>query len=175
MSNEAILSDLQTLAEMFKAGGWKELRVEFPGGALLLSEDLGTPSLLAETVAPMATAVAPVAAVAAAAPSAPAAAVAVSPAATVAPAAATGGPVDPSWTAIRAPNLGTFYRSPKPGTPPFVEVGQRVTAETEICLLEVMKLFTSVKAGNNGVIKQVCVDDAQLVEGDTILFYIAAD
>ena len=167
MSNEAILGDLQTLAEMFKAGGWKELRVEFPGGALLLSEDKTTPSLLADLGAAPAVVAAPVSAAPVAAP----AAVAATPAA----GAATNGPVDASWTAIRAPNLGTFYRSPKPGTPAFVEVGQRVTAETEICLLEVMKLFTSVKAGVGGVIKQVCVEDAQLVEGDTILFYIAAN
>ena len=104
----------------------------------------------------------PVAAPAAPAPAAP-------------PAAVASAPVDPSWTAIVAPNLGTFYRAPKPGSPPFVEVGQRVTAETEVCLLEVMKLFTSVKAGLAGTIQQVCAEDAQLVEGGTILFYIAAD
>lgn len=170
MSNEAILGDLQTLAEMFKAGGWKELRVEFPGGALLLSEDKTTPSLLADVAAAPAVAAVPVAVAPVAAP----APTAIAPAVTASP-IATSGPVDPSWTAIRAPNLGTFYRSPKPGTPAFVEVGQRVTAETEICLLEVMKLFTSVKAGVAGVIKQVCVEDAELVQGDTILFYIAAD
>ena len=106
--------------------------------------------------------------------SAAAPAVAVPSAPTVA-AKASAAPVDPAWTAIPAPNLGTFYRSPKPGSPPFVEVGQRVTADTEICLLEVMKLFTSVKAGVAGTIRQVCAEDAQLVEGGTILFYIAAD
>ena len=164
--SEAILRDVQKLAELFKAGGWKELRVEFPGGSLLLSEDLTTPSLSGAAVAaaqPATVVLAgPVAAPAAPAPAAP-------------PAAVASAPVDPSWTAIVAPNLGTFYRAPKPGSPPFVEVGQRVTAETEVCLLEVMKLFTSVKAGLAGTIQQVCAEDAQLVEGGTILFYIAAD
>ena len=47
---------------------------------------------------------------------------------------------------MRAPNLGTFYRAPKPGAPPYVAVGQRVEAATEVCLIEVMKLFTSVRA-----------------------------
>lgn len=167
MSNEAILRDLQTLAVMFKAGGWKEMRVEFPGGSLLLSEDVTTPSLGGEAAAPAVVAApAPLAAPAVATPAVvPAAAAPVAP----------DGPVEPGWTAIRAPNLGTFYRSPKPGSPPFVEVGQHVGAETEVCLLEVMKLFTSVKAGVSGTIKRVCATDAQLVEGDTILFYIAAD
>lgn len=167
MSNEAILRDLQTLAVMFKAGGWKEMRVEFPGGSLLLSEDVTTAPLGGEAAAQLAVA-APVAAPAAVA--APAVTAAAAPAA-----AAPEGPVEPGWTAIRAPNLGTFYRSPKPGSAPFVEVGQQVSAETEVCLLEVMKLFTSVKAGVSGTIKRVCAVDAQLVEGDTILFYIAAD
>lgn len=164
MSNEAILRDLQTLAVMFKAGGWKEMRVEFPGGALLLSEDATTPGLGGEAAAPAALAAAPVAAYAP-----------VGAAVTAAPAAVADSPAEPGWTAIRAPNLGTFYRSPKPGSAPFVEVGQHVGVDTEVCLLEVMKLFTSVKAGVSGTIKQVCAIDAQLVEGDTILFYIAAD
>ena len=74
-----------------------------------------------------------------------------------------------------APNLGTFYRSPKPGSPPFVELGQQVAADTEICLLEVMKLFTSVNAGVAGTIMKVCAVDAELVEGDQVLFYIEQD
>lgn len=47
---------------------------------------------------------------------------------------------------VEAPNLGTFYRSPKPGAPPFVEIGQEVQKGAELCLIEVMKLFTSVRA-----------------------------
>ena len=52
---------------------------------------------------------------------------------------------------MRAPNLGTFYRAPKPGAPPYVSVGQRVEPTTELCLIEVMKLFTSVAAGVTGI------------------------
>lgn len=74
--------------------------------------------------------------------------------------------------AIRAPNLGTFYRSPKPGAQPYVAVGQRVTPETEICLIEVMKLFTPVRAGVAGIVRKVLVEDAQLVEYDQPLFLI---
>jgi biotin carboxyl carrier protein len=79
---------------------------------------------------------------------------------------------DPSWIPVLAPNLGTFYRSPKPGAPPGVEVGTKVEATTEICLLEVMKLFTSVKAGRAGKIAQVSATDSELVEAGQVLFYL---
>jgi acetyl-CoA carboxylase biotin carboxyl carrier protein len=76
------------------------------------------------------------------------------------------------WVALKAPNLGTFYRAPKPGAPSFVEVGQHVVADTEVCLIEVMKLFTSLKAGVTGIVRQVCVEDAAMVEFGDTLFYI---
>ncbi|MFH2128807.1 MAG: acetyl-CoA carboxylase biotin carboxyl carrier protein [bacterium] len=75
-------------------------------------------------------------------------------------------------TAIRASMLGTFYRSPKPGDPPFVEVGQTVTAEDTVCIIEVMKLFSSIKAGLEGRIAEVCVQDGELVEFDQTLFWV---
>ena len=76
------------------------------------------------------------------------------------------------WTAIKAPNLGTFYRATKPDAPPYVEIGQKVTADTEICLIEVMKLFTPVRAGIAGIVRKVLSEDAQLVEYDQPLFLI---
>jgi acetyl-CoA carboxylase biotin carboxyl carrier protein len=76
------------------------------------------------------------------------------------------------WVAVRAPNLGTFYRSPKPGAAPYVTVGQIVGADTEVCLIEVMKLFTSVLAGVEGAVRKVLVEDAELVEYDQPLFLI---
>jgi acetyl-CoA carboxylase biotin carboxyl carrier protein len=78
-------------------------------------------------------------------------------------------------TAVRAPSLGTFYRSPKPGAPPYVQVGQRVERLTEVCLIEVMKLFTSVHAGISGVVRQVLVEDSELVEFDQVLFLVEVD
>jgi acetyl-CoA carboxylase biotin carboxyl carrier protein len=76
------------------------------------------------------------------------------------------------WIAVTAPNLGTFYRAPKPGSAPYVEVGSSVDTETEICLIEVMKLFTAVRAGSSGIIRQICVSDAEMVEYGQTLFYI---
>jgi acetyl-CoA carboxylase biotin carboxyl carrier protein len=79
------------------------------------------------------------------------------------------------WIAVRAPTLGTFYRAPKPGAPPFASVGQRVTADTEICIIEVMKLFTTVRAGLPGTICALPVSDGELVEFDQPLCYIERD
>ena len=74
--------------------------------------------------------------------------------------------------AVSAPNLGTFYRSPKPGEPPYVEVGQRVGEESEVCLIEVMKLFTPVRAGTAGVVKEIRIEDGQMVEFEQVLLVI---
>jgi acetyl-CoA carboxylase biotin carboxyl carrier protein len=73
---------------------------------------------------------------------------------------------------IKAPLLGIFYRAPKPGAPPFVEVGDHVTEEDTVCLVEVMKLFNTVKAGINGRIAKICAENSQMVEYNQILFLI---
>lgn len=75
-------------------------------------------------------------------------------------------------TVVRAPNLGLFYRSPKPGAPPYVQIGEEVGEDTEVCLIEVMKLFTPVVAGVNGILRRICVEDGALVEFDQPLFYV---
>ena len=73
---------------------------------------------------------------------------------------------------VSAPYLGTFYRSPKPGSPPYVEVGSVVAAESELCLVEVMKLFTAVRAGVAGKVVQVMASDGELVVADQPLFAV---
>lgn len=73
---------------------------------------------------------------------------------------------------IEAPLLGTFYRSPKPGVPPFVDVGTSVTEDDTVCLIEVMKLFTTVKAGVKGRIAKICVENNQMVEYQQTLFFV---
>jgi acetyl-CoA carboxylase biotin carboxyl carrier protein len=74
--------------------------------------------------------------------------------------------------AIKAPMLGTFYRTPKPGAPPFVEVGAMVDKDDPVGIIEVMKLFNTVKAGVQGRIAQICAEQGQLVEYQQILFLI---
>lgn len=73
---------------------------------------------------------------------------------------------------VKAPSLGTFYRAPKPGAAPFVEVGSEVEPSTQLCLLEVMKLYTSVEAGAAGVVTEILVEDGTLVEHDQPLFVV---
>lgn len=73
---------------------------------------------------------------------------------------------------IRAANLGTFYRAPKPGAPPYVSVGDEVSPETEVCLIEVMKLFTPLYARTKGVVREILVSDSALVEFDQPLFLV---
>jgi acetyl-CoA carboxylase biotin carboxyl carrier protein len=77
--------------------------------------------------------------------------------------------------AVRAPMLGTFYRSPSPNDRPFVEVGQRVKEDDIVCLIEVMKLFSSIRAGIDGVVARFLVENGALVEYDQPVIVIARD
>jgi acetyl-CoA carboxylase biotin carboxyl carrier protein len=79
----------------------------------------------------------------------------------------------PGTIAIPAPIIGTFYRAPKPGAPPFVEVGSQVAPETVIGIVETMKLMNSVCAGAHGTIAAICVDNGAFVERDQVLMRIA--
>jgi acetyl-CoA carboxylase biotin carboxyl carrier protein len=73
---------------------------------------------------------------------------------------------------IDAPMLGTFYRAEAPGATPFVEVGARVEEDTVVCLIEVMKMMNSIRAGTSGTIVEVCAENAQLVEFGQALFRV---
>jgi acetyl-CoA carboxylase biotin carboxyl carrier protein len=73
---------------------------------------------------------------------------------------------------IEAPMLGTFYRASAPGEQPFVDVGSTVGEDTVVCLIEVMKMMNSIKAGMAGTVVEVCADNAQLVEYGEPLFRV---
>lgn len=73
-------------------------------------------------------------------------------------------PIPEGLVPVRASMLGTFYRAPAPGERPFVEVGDKVGPEDTVCLVEVMKLFHSVKAGAAGTVVKILVENATLVE-----------
>lgn len=154
--------DIESLISQFQASSWNEMRLTSGDTELLLSKnaevDFGP----------------------AAQPAAPAAApawAAAAPAATATPSAAPkvaagDGSVPEGWTIIRAPSLGTFYRSPKPGAAAFCEVGQTVDEDSELCLIEVMKLFTTVRAKVKGIVREVRVKDGEMVEFDQPLFLV---
>jgi len=73
---------------------------------------------------------------------------------------------------IKAPMLGIFYRAPKPDAPPFVQVGQFITNDDVVCIIEVMKLFNMVRAGVRGRIAKICAENTQLVEYKQVLFWV---
>ena len=79
-------------------------------------------------------------------------------------------PADPNVHDVTSPLLGTFYRAPKPGAPPFVEVGSQVEAETVVAIIEVMKLMNTVRAGVRGTVTEIVLGDGALAEyGETLL------
>ena len=104
--------------------------------------------------------VTPVAAAAAPPAAAPAAGAAAAPAAA---AAAAEEPAQPGHV-LKAPMVGTFYRSPSPEAKPFVEVGQNVKAGETVCIIEAMKLMNEIEADATGMIKAILVESGQPVE-----------
>jgi acetyl-CoA carboxylase biotin carboxyl carrier protein len=74
---------------------------------------------------------------------------------------------------IRAPTVGTFYRAPRPGAPPFVDVGVMVEPQTTIGIIEIMKLMNAVPAGVTGEVREVCVADGDPVEYDQVLMRVS--
>jgi len=142
--------DIEQITRIFRDSGWDELRLKVGGATLLLSTDPdGTEDASPERsdTAPLTVSTKPV----------------------MTPAAAPATQTVASLL-VRAPNLGTFWRQPKPGAPPYIEIGQEVGEDTEVCLIEVMKLFTPIKAGCKGRIADVLVEDGEMVEFDQPLF-----
>jgi len=89
-------------------------------------------------------------------------------------AAAAAAPAD-GRVELRAPMVGTFYRAPGPGEPPFVELGDRVAAGDPLGLIEVMKLYTTLEAPAPGRIVEIAAENEALVEHDQVLFVIEPD
>jgi acetyl-CoA carboxylase biotin carboxyl carrier protein len=108
------------------------------------------------------------------------------PAPTPAPAAATAAPVAAAVAAVsevpsapkmngqvaRSPMVGTFYRTPGPASPAFVEIGQSVKKGDILCIVEAMKMMNHIEAETSGVIESILVENGQPVEYDQPLFTI---
>jgi len=123
-----------------------------------------TSALPVEALAPTTAPATPAPAPAVTPPPAPAASVTVS-----SPALAE---VPDRMIAIRAPMPGTFYRTPAPTQPPFVEEGQQIEASATLCLIEVMKMFNSVAAPAAGRVHSILVEHGQAVEHEQILMIV---
>jgi acetyl-CoA carboxylase biotin carboxyl carrier protein len=86
------------------------------------------------------------------------------PASAPAPAAAAGG------IEIKSPMVGTFYSAPSPESPAFLTVGQQVTPDTVICIIEAMKVMNEVKAEVSGVVTEICAENGKPVQFGQTLF-----
>ncbi|WP_430296832.1 acetyl-CoA carboxylase biotin carboxyl carrier protein [Sinomonas sp. B1-1] len=89
-----------------------------------------------------------------------------------APAAQAPSTPEAGHAVVTAPMLGTFYSSPKPGSPAFVAVGDTVEPDAVVCIVEVMKLMNSVQAGVSGTVAEVYAKDGDLVEFGQPLFAV---
>ena len=116
---------------------------------------------------PVVMAAAPVAAPVATLPSAVAA-----PAAPAAAPAAPKADDDAGCIAVESPMVGTFYATPGPDKPPFVQVGAQVGPESIVCLVEAMKIFNEIKAEKSGTVHKILVKSGQPVEFGQKLFLI---
>ena len=73
---------------------------------------------------------------------------------------------------VTSPMVGTFYRAPSPGAPPFTEGGVTVSVGQTLCLLEAMKLMNELQCETGGVVREICIEDGQPVEFGQKLFLI---
>lgn len=152
-------ADVAEIMKILEGSGFDEVVLEIDGLKLSMRRGAGATDGSATAIAATpAQSPAPAPARAAAEATAPAAA------------PAKPAPTDPSVQDVTSPLLGTCYRAPKPGAPPFVEVGTAVDAETVVAIVEVMKLMNTVRAGVKGTVSEILMRDGALVEyGETLL------
>lgn len=165
MRDPAFSDAVKLIIEEFGRTGIRELHIRRAGFELFLSTDpVSAPISVTRSVGQVAAA-SPVAA----APPPP-------PVAATPPSTVSAEPAIPDGAIIvKAPNLGTFYRAPKPGAANYVEVGSNIRAGDELCLIEVMKLFTALRAETGGTVHSVLVEDGAMVEAGQPLFALVVD
>ena len=154
--------ELQELLDFIAKSGLNKVNIETDEFKISVQREPNVKQVMSLAAAPAQQAAAP-------APAAPVAAPA--PAAAVAPAAAAPAP-EASYTALKAPMIGTFYRSNGPDSPAFVQVGDMVEKGQVICIIEAMKLFNEIEAEESGRIVKALVENATPVEFDQPLFLI---
>ncbi len=89
-----------------------------------------------------------------------------------APPAAPAAPAEPEGKTVKAPMVGSFYRSGAPGAKPFVEVGQAVKEGETLCIIEAMKLMNEIESDVSGIVKAILVENGQAVEFGQPMFVI---
>ncbi|HET7789189.1 MAG TPA: acetyl-CoA carboxylase biotin carboxyl carrier protein [Gemmatimonadales bacterium] len=81
-------------------------------------------------------------------------------------------PPKPQYLEIKSPMVGTFYKSPEPGAEAYVKTGSRVAPGQVVCIIEAMKIMNEIECEIAGVVKEVCVENAQPVEFGQVLFRV---
>ena len=150
------LRKLKTLIDLVAESGIAELEVTEGEDKVRIVKHAAAPApppALATTVV-------------AAAPAAP------TPAALAAEAAAAAEAEEAAGHVVKSPMVGTFYRSPSPGAPAFIEQGAVVKAGDTLCIIEAMKLLNEIEADVGGTVKRILVENGQPVEYGQPLFII---
>jgi len=152
-------NEIRKLVKLVEGAGITSLEIE--EGDLQIRIEKAVPTLVASApalqYAPAAAAPAPAAAPALAAPAA-------APVPAAEPAS--------NLIEVRAPMVGTFYRSPNPESPAFVAVGDSIRPGQTLCILEAMKIMNEIEAEVSGRVVEILVDNAQPVQFDQVLFRI---
>jgi acetyl-CoA carboxylase biotin carboxyl carrier protein len=150
------LRKLKTLIDLVAESGIAELEVTEGEDKVRIVKHAAAPA------APPA----PTTTVVAAAPAAP------TPAALAAEAAAAAEAAEAAGHVVKSPMVGTFYRSPSPGAPAFIDQGAVVKAGDTLCIIEAMKLLNEIEADVGGTVKRILVENGQPVEYGQPLFII---
>lgn len=163
------IHEIREIIKLIDQSSINEFKLETEGAKVTLKKSSGTETVVVTQPVVQAQSVAPM----------QAAPVAVAPAATQAPVvteAPKAAPVavadDANLHKIVSPMVGTFYSSPEPGKPAYVQAGDKVNASKVVCIVEAMKLFNEIEAEVTGEIVKVLVEDGQLVEYGQPLFLV---
>ena len=156
------LKDIKAIIDLMKRNDLSVFEMEKDGFRLKLQKGATTQTVFtAPATAPIAALPAPVSAASGAhAPTAPTLPPATQPAESAAA------------KEIISPMVGTFYRSPSPESPPFVEVGKEVNEDTVVCIIEAMKVMNEIKAEVSGVITEVVAESGKPVQFGQALFKV---
>jgi acetyl-CoA carboxylase biotin carboxyl carrier protein len=149
--------ELRELIDFISNTGLEEVNIETEEFKIKVKRSAeGTP-----VAAPQAVSLPPVAAPAAAPAAAPTAGKETAPA-----------PASSNLVEVKSPMIGTFYRTPNPESPAFVNVGDKIKPGDTVCIIEAMKLFNEIEAEVSGTIVEILVDNASPVEYDQPLFLV---
>ena len=146
------IEDIKAIMKLMGEYQLTEFSVEADGSNICIRRENSVPTVI-QAAAPAAPVIQ---SIPVAAPAAAPLAEAAAPAAPAAPASV--------GTPIESPLVGTFYSAPSPDSAPFVQVGDKVTPDTVICIIEAMKVMNEIKAEKSGTVKEILVENGQPVE-----------